>query len=145
LLERLGTPEGGRHGDDAIASRDVSDSKESLTYVGSCHCGAVRYEVTMAPPEKAVACNCSHCSRAGWLLTFVPADRFRLLSGEDHLQEYLFHKRHIHHQFCRTCGMHPFSRGSDRSGNPTVSINLRCISEIDPTKLQVQTFDGKSL
>jgi len=47
----------------------MSDPK---TYEGSCHCGAVRYQVTMAPPEKAYACNCSICARAGWLLAFVP-------------------------------------------------------------------------
>jgi len=123
----------------------MSENAGPTTYAGSCHCGAVRYEVTMTPPEKAVACNCSHCSRMGWLLSFVPADSFKLLSGEEQLQEYLFNKRHIHHQFCRTCGVHPFSRGTDRAGKPTVSINLRCIQEIDPSKLQVQTFDGKSL
>lgn len=123
----------------------MSETKEPRTYAGSCHCGAVRYEVTMTPPEKAVACNCSHCSRTGWLLAFVPAESFKLLSGDDHLQEYLFNKRHIHHQFCRTCGIHPFSRANDKNGKPTVSINLRTIPDIDPSKLQVQTFDGKSL
>jgi len=121
------------------------ESKTQKTYAGSCHCGAVRYEVTMAPPDKAYQCNCSHCSRAGWLLTFVPADTFKLVSGEGQLQEYLFHKKHIHHQFCRTCGMHPFSRGDDKTGKATVAINLRCIPEIDPTKLPVQHVDGKSL
>jgi hypothetical protein len=123
----------------------MSESAGPRTYEGSCHCGAVRYEVTMTPPEKAVACNCSHCSRTGWLLTFVPAESFKLLSGEDQLQEYLFNKKHIHHQFCRNCGVHPFSRANDKNGKPTVSINLRCIQEMDPSKLQVQTFDGKSL
>ena len=123
----------------------MSESKQPRAYAGSCHCGAVRYEVTMAPPEQAVSCNCSHCSRAGWLLAFVPAESFRLLSGEDQLQEYLFNKRHIHHEFCRTCGMHPFSRATDKNGKPTVSVNLRCIPVIDPSKLQIKMFDGKSL
>ena len=99
----------------------------------------------MTPPEKAVACNCSHCSRAGWLLSFVPAESFKLLSGEDQLQEYLFNKKHIHHQFCRTCGVHPFSRANDKHGKPTISVNLRCLADVDPSKLQVQMFDGKSL
>ena len=123
----------------------MSENTGPRTYAGSCHCGAVRYEVTMTPPEKAVACNCSHCTRAGWLLAFVPAESFKLLSGKDQLQEYLFNKRHIHHQFCRTCGIHPFSSATDKNGKPTVSINLRSLEEIDPSKLQVQTFDGKSL
>ena len=121
------------------------ESMTQKTFTGSCHCGAVRYEVTMTPPQKAVACNCSHCARAGWLLAFVPADTFTLLAGEDQLQEYQFNRKHIHHLFCRTCGMHPFSRGKDRNGKLTVSINLRCLPELDADKLPVQHFDGKSL
>ncbi len=76
----------------------------------------------------------------------MPADSFQAALGRGaDSRKYLFNKRHIHHQFCRTCGVHPFSRATDRAGKPTVSINLRCIQEIDPSKLQVQTFDGKSL
>jgi hypothetical protein len=47
------------------------------THVGSCHCGAVRYEVMFEPPAKAIACNCSICSRAGWLLATVGAHEAR--------------------------------------------------------------------
>jgi len=117
---------------------------DTRIYSGSCHCGAVRYEVTMAPPQKAFACNCSICSRSGWLLAFVPAEGFRLLSGEDKLSDYQFGKMHSHHPFCGTCGVRSFSRGTDRAGKPTVAVNLRCLSEFDPTALPVQTFDGAS-
>lgn len=30
-----------------------------------------------------IACNCSRCGKLGTLLTFVPAENFKLLSGED--------------------------------------------------------------
>lgn len=115
------------------------------TYRGSCHCGAVRYEVTMPPPDKAYACNCSICGRAGWLLAFVPGDTFRLLAGDDALVDYQFGKRHLHHTFCRVCGVRPFSSGTDEKGGKTVAVNLRCLAGLDPTKLPVQTFDGASL
>ncbi len=115
------------------------------TYEGSCHCGAVRYQVTMAPPQKAMACNCSICSRAGWLLAFVPDESFRLVQGEDALQDYQFGKKHLHHTFCRTCGVHPFTTGTDRAGRKTVAVNLRTIHGLDPAKLEVQVFDGASL
>ena len=117
---------------------------EARTYTGSCHCGAVKYEVTMAPPQKAMSCNCSLCSRAGWLLTFVPGGAFRLLSGEDELTEYRFNKRHINHLFCRTCGVRSFSRGTDRSGAPVVAVNLRCLANLDAATLPVQKVDGAS-
>lgn len=99
----------------------------------------------MAPPAKAFACNCSICSRAGWLLAFTPTTTFRLLAGQESLSDYQFGKKHIHHLFCRTCGVRSFSRGSDDKGNESVAINLRCLQGIDPTGLPVQTFDGTKL
>jgi hypothetical protein len=120
----------------------VADTK---TYSGSCHCGAVRYEVTMAPPEKVFACNCSICSRSGWLLTFVPEDGFRLVQGEGELTDYQFGKKHIHHLFCRTCGVRPFSRGVDKDGKPTIAVNARCLADLNATALPVHSFDGAAL
>lgn len=118
---------------------------EISTFKGSCHCGAVTYEVNMVPPAQAYACNCSICSRAGWLLGFVGGDAFRLLTGEEALSDYQFHHKRIHHVFCRHCGIRSFSRGTDKDGNPTVAINLRCLQGFDATKLPVHNFDGASI
>jgi hypothetical protein len=118
---------------------------ETSTYEGSCHCGAVRFTVTMAPPTKAYACNCSMCRRAGWLFTFVPGDQVTFLTGEGELTDYQFGNKHIHHLFCRTCGVRSFSRGKDKNNNPTVALNLRCLTGLDPTTLPIENFDGASL
>ncbi len=99
----------------------------------------------MAPPEKAFACNCTICSRAGWLLGFVPATAFRLVSGADATTDYQFGKKHLHHPFCKTCGVRPFSRGEDKSGKATVAVNLRTLAGLDAAKLPVETFDGAAL
>ena len=115
------------------------------TYQGSCHCGAVRFEVTMRAPQKAFACNCSICARAGWLLAFVEPAAFQLIAGEDALADYQFGKRRIRHVFCRTCGVRPFSRGIDDAGKSGVAVNLRCVQGKDPTTLPVETFDGASV
>jgi hypothetical protein len=118
---------------------------ETKKYEGSCHCGKVTYTVEMAPPAKAYACNCSICSRAGWLLSFAPADGFELRANAADLSDYQFAKQHIHHWFCKHCGVRSFSRGAGKDGKEMVSINLRCIAGLDPTKLPVETFDGASL
>lgn len=118
---------------------------ENTTFEGSCHCGAVRYEVTMDRPSKAFACNCSICSRNGWLLAFAPADGFKLVTGEGALRDYQFGKKHIHHLFCGTCGVRSFSRGKGADGKESIAINLRCLSGLDATSLPVETFDGASL
>jgi hypothetical protein len=44
-----------------------------MTYKASCHCGAVKFSFTLETPleESEVAkCNCSMCSRNGYLLVY---------------------------------------------------------------------------
>lgn len=118
----------------------MSESK----YTGGCHCGRVRYEVTLEPKE-AMACNCSLCGRVGWLLAFTKADNFKLLSGEDALTDYQFNKKHLHHVFCSTCGVRSFSRGPAPDGSVWVGVNLRCLDGFDATTLPVKHVDGKRL
>ncbi len=49
-----------------------------ITHTGGCHCGRVRFEV-IAPAKLQVSdCNCSICSKAGYLHLIVPAARFKL-------------------------------------------------------------------
>ena len=117
---------------------------ESKTYTGGCHCGKVRYETT-TDLSKVIACNCSICSKKGYLLTFVPAERFTLLSGKDELTDYQFNKKHIHHLFCRTCGIQSFGSGTGPDGKPTYAVNVRCLDGVDPSGLAVTNYDGKSM
>lgn len=116
----------------------------SKTYEGSCHCGAIRYEVRLDQPTEAIACNCSICLRAGWLLTFVPAAAFHLLSGEDKLTDYQFGKKESHFPFCKICGVRAFARNADDAETRTVAVNLRCLAGIDATELPVKMVDGAS-
>jgi hypothetical protein len=99
----------------------------------------------MEPPEKGLACNCSICSRAGWLLTFVGKDAVRIQTEADALQDYQFGKKSLHHTFCRTCGIHAFSSGISPDGSATFAINLRCLTDLDPSGLAVESYDGKSV
>ncbi|MCW9017038.1 MAG: hypothetical protein OQJ89_08750, partial [Kangiellaceae bacterium] len=60
------------------------------TFKGSCHCGAVQFEIR-APDEIEVEdCNCSICSKAGFLHLILPLSRFQLLKGKDNIQTYTF-------------------------------------------------------
>ena len=75
---------------------------------GSCHCGAVAFDV-LVPDEITVReCNCSICARSGYIHLIVPASDFRLLKGEDSLTEYRFNTGVARHLFCRVCGIKPF-------------------------------------
>jgi hypothetical protein len=76
-----------------------------VSYRGSCHCGRVRFEVR-GEFDTAMECNCSHCSRKGYLLWFVPRPDFALESPADALSTYTFNKHAIRHHFCPTVAVH---------------------------------------
>ena len=115
----------------------------TTTHHGSCHCGAVRYRVDIDLSRPVTQCNCSICSRTGALLSFVPADSFKLEKGEEVLTDYQFGRKNIHHYFCRVCGVRSFARGQGPKG-PMAAINTRCLEEVEATTLPVQQFDGRS-
>lgn len=115
-----------------------------MSYAGSCHCGAVTFEVAGDPPGTAMSCNCSHCRRKGFLLAFVPGDTVTI-RGEERLGAYTFNKHAISHRFCTTCGCQPFSVGADPTGAAVVALNLRCVPTIDLATLAIQEIDGASL
>ncbi len=111
-------------------------------YHGQCHCGAVRFtaHTDLSSPAD---CNCSRCRRLGWVMQSLPADQFRLESGEDNLTLYHFNTEMIDHLFCKTCGIESFARGSDGKGNEMVMININCLEDapaIDPNA--IKHWDG---
>ncbi len=112
-----------------------------MLYTGSCHCGAVRFEVE-APDEIEVEdCNCSICSKAGFLHLIVPLARFRLLSGEDQLRTYTFNTGVAKHTYCGTCGIKPFY--TPRSNPDGIDINVRCL-DTQPRAMRIVRFDGRN-
>jgi len=109
------------------------------TYDGSCHCGRVRFRVT-ADLARIVRCNCSICTKKGFLHVIVPPAQFELLSGADDLTVYTFNTGTAKHQFCRHCGIHPFY--VPRSDPDKIDVNVRCLAGVDVDALAVDAFDG---
>ena len=113
-----------------------------IKHNGGCHCGRVRFEV-MAPAHLEVSeCNCSMCSRTGYLHLMVPKSRFRLLSGEDALTAYQFNTKTAKHLFCSHCGIKAFY--VPRSHPEGYSVNARCLDEGTVTGMAVRQVDGKN-
>ena len=110
---------------------------------GSCHCGAVKYEADVDLSAPVISCNCSHCSRKGFLLTFIPPGKFDLKTPSAPLSEYKFNRHNIAHLFCPSCGVQSFARGKRADGTPVVAINVRCLSDVDPDSLKIQKVNGK--
>jgi hypothetical protein len=110
---------------------------------GSCHCGKIAFEVE-GDFARAVDCNCSHCQRKGYLLVMVPREALRLETPVETMSNYRFNRHVIDHKFCPDCGCAPFGFGTDENGKATAAINIRCLEEIDLTKVERIPFDGRS-
>jgi hypothetical protein len=114
-----------------------------MRYKGSCHCGAIEFEVD-GELDGAMACKCSMCQRKGSLLWFVPRERLKLHTPVENLGTYLFNREVIKHRFCLVCGIHPFAEGTDPQGQRTAAINIRCLEDIDLDAVPVTHYDGRS-
>jgi hypothetical protein len=114
-----------------------------VNYNGSCHCGQIRYSVE-GDLGQVMECNCSHCSRKGYLLWFVPRASLNLATPESALATYTFNKHVISHHFCPNCGCAPFGVGKDRSGAATAAINVRCLEGVELSSLKKVPVDGRS-
>lgn len=116
--------------------------KNFIKHTGGCHCGAVRYEVDAPADIEVDECNCSICSRSGYLHLIVPKSRFRLLQGKDNLTTYTFDTHEAKHLFCKTCGIKSFY--IPRSHPDGFSVNARCLDEGTVKSMKVTLFDGKN-
>lgn len=112
------------------------------THTGGCHCGRVRFEVSAPARIDVTDCNCSMCTKAGYLHLIVPKDRFRLLSGEDALETYQFNTGVAKHLFCRVCGIKSFY--VPRSHPDAFSVNVRCLDEGTVESMNVVKKDGRN-
>lgn len=91
----------------------------------------------------AIACNCSICTMGSSRWGFVPDDDFKLLAGEEVLDQ--FGRRMIHHLFCKRCGIHSFARGLMPDGRSVHAVNLDCLRDVDLGAIRIAPFDGASL
>ena len=113
---------------------------EVHSHAGSCHCGAVKFEVTVPGKIKVLECNCSICSKTGFLHLIVPSSRFRIIEGSGMLTTYTFNTGTAKHTFCKICGVKPFY--IPRSHPDSYSVNFRCIDKSGFKDVVIEQFDG---
>lgn len=113
-----------------------------MIHKGQCHCGTVTYEVEAPEELEVTECNCSICSKSGYLHLIVPKSKFHLISGKDNLETYTFDTQEAKHLFCKTCGIKSFY--IPRSHPDGVSVNMRCIDDSTIKSFSIEYFDGKN-
>jgi hypothetical protein len=116
--------------------------KTVMRVEGGCHCGAVRFQISVPPMVELLECNCSICAQTGFLHLIVPHADFQLLGGELDLTSYRFGTRKAEHLFCEYCGIKSFYQ--PRSHSEAWSINFRCLDEGHGLVARAISFDGKN-
>lgn len=115
----------------------------------SCHCGAVRFEVSR-PPEQVTRCNCSLCSRRGALWAYYRPDEFTLLAAEGQ-RTYRWGDKIMESNFCGTCGCPTFNDGPDWADDGQsidfskrkLGVNARLFEDFDLGVVPVREFNGR--
>ena len=107
-----------------------------------CHCGTVRYTITISPPlyaehsakgdqYPAVECACSWCQRNGEICVHPLSKNVKWTHGEDHRGEYYFGKKIAPHWFCKTCAstlggdMGPLMKKMGMEERMTINVSPR--------------------
>jgi len=109
---------------------------------GGCHCGRVRFEVLAPARIRVNQCNCSICSKTGYLHLVVPKERFTLRSGADLLTTYTFNTGKAKHLFCSVCGIKSFY--VPRSHPDGISVNARCLDDGTVEEMTIGQTDGRN-
>lgn len=117
-------------------------SREPVTLSGACHCGAVKFNVTLTEGfASARRCTCSICRMRGAVAVTSTPDAFRVTQGADKLATYRFNTKTAEHHFCSICGIYTHHK---RRSNPNqLGVNVACLNDVSPFDFrEVVVFDG---
>lgn len=111
-------------------------------YKGSCHCGAIKFEID-ADITELTTCDCSICTKKNAIMTKVHESNFTLVSNRNSLSEYRWNMKVARHYFCSTCGIYTFHR--KRAQPDCYGINIFCIDDFDPSETDILKTEGENM
>ena len=87
---------------------EVFDQPEGdwAAYNANCHCGDIKFKLTIAPPfpkHLVVDCNCSICRRNEYLLIYPKRENLQFVCGVEKMKGYRFNSLKSTHKFCPSC------------------------------------------
>jgi len=140
-----------------VAAATTANKK---SFIGSCHCGAIRYKVSLAlpaPPAQPTAsrCNCTICQKQGFTGVRIddPTHDFTLLSPAslDQLSDYQFRSPDIHNYFCGRCGVSVLGAGKFEYQNQVhelFKLNVLTLEQpqegLDLSTFKIKYWDGRN-
>lgn len=137
---------------------------ELIAHKANCHCGAVIFTVRLPPLSSLEfgACNCSICTRNGYIMAYASIADVEYHTGADNLSEFRFAREVGVHKFCKTCGSSicgemkvgdvemvainvsiSFSRNLTRGWLIIMDSKVRLFQDIDLKTLKLQHSDRK--
>ena len=107
---------------------------------GSCHCGAVVFEVEKAP-ESVMDCNCSHCRLYGSLWAYYPQRDVKFEANDTFI--YMWGDRMLEMHHCKTCGCFSHFTVVGQTDAKMIGVNARLMRGLYPAKVRlVQKNNG---
>ncbi|KAL5320906.1 hypothetical protein ACEPPN_011716 [Leptodophora sp. 'Broadleaf-Isolate-01'] len=128
--------------------------KARITHEASCHCGEVKFTVTLDEPfpqQKVNKCNCTICTQKGYVLVYPPRRDVTFTQGYENLGAYKFNTKLKTHKFCKNCGtsilidFNGTPPGGPEPDNDLLAINVRNFTDIDMETLEYTYFNGRKL
>ncbi|HJN97106.1 MAG: aldehyde-activating protein [Gammaproteobacteria bacterium] len=113
--------------------------------IGSCHCGAVEFEVDAPEGLHGLRrCNCSLCRKKAATMATARLTELTITRGEDQLSLYQWNTKIAKHYFCSACGI--YTHHQRRKASDEYGFNVACIEDIDLTTLgDIPMTDGLDL
>ena len=118
-------------------------SDEPITLDGACHCGMVRFTVTLTQGlASARRCTCSICRMRGAVAVTSTDSDFTIHEGADKIATYRFNTMSAEHHFCSVCGIYTHHK---RRSNPNqLGVNVACLEGVSPFDFEeVVVYDGQ--
>ncbi len=109
----------------------------------SCHCGAIRFEISMKP-ESLTQCTCSMCHRYGAQWAYYTRKSICIIGSPDDRIAYVWGDKAIEFFHCRVCGCMTHYESIEKNDDSRIAINARMMRSEDLQSVPLRTFDGAS-
>jgi len=107
--------------------------------IGTCHCGAVRYEYDHVP-KWTTSCNCSVCRRLGALWIYAKLPQIKITGST---VAYAWGDRSLAFHSCEICGCTTHWENRKPTGvDDYMAVNLRLADPETVASVPVRHFDG---
>ncbi|KAL7810081.1 Mss4-like protein [Trichoderma aethiopicum] len=119
---------------------------KNITYRGNCHCGAFVFTTTLPEIKSAFHCNCSICTKKGYLWIFPGKGNVEIVKGGvEQLTAYEFGPKKLKHLFCPTCASPVAGSSEDEEEDMQLALNAHCFQGLNTWELERTPYDGASL